>query len=69
VGFVPPSLGVGLPAAHGNSVKTRGLQEERVELDAWKGILDALTKLKSARDRGDESAGDSEIMGGAANSS
>ncbi|TFY71828.1 hypothetical protein EVG20_g1177 [Dentipellis fragilis] len=31
--------------------KTRGLQEERVERDAWKGMLQALTKLKDARAR------------------
>ena len=30
---------------------TRGLQEERVEKDAWKGILDALTRIKEARVR------------------
>jgi len=51
-GFVPPTLGVGLPAADGsNSKKNRGLQEERVERDAWKGILDALTRLKEANAR------------------
>jgi len=50
-GFVPPSLGVGLPPAEGSSRKNRGLQEERVEKDAWKGILDALTRLKQANDQ------------------
>ena len=30
---------------------SKGLQEERVERDAWKGILDALTRLKEAKDR------------------
>ena len=50
-GFVPPSLGVGLPSAEGSSRKNRGLQEERVEKDAWKGILDALTRLKQAKDQ------------------
>lgn len=29
----------------------RGLQEERMHRDAWRGILDALTQLKEARDR------------------
>ena len=29
---------------------SRGLQEERVERDAWIGILDALTRLKEARE-------------------
>jgi len=48
-GFVPPSLGVGLPCADGE--KSRGLQEERIERDAWKGILDALTRLKQAKER------------------
>lgn len=47
---MPPSLGVGLPTQDGNSTKkNRGLQEERVERDAWAGILDALTRLKHAQ--------------------
>ncbi|KAL5495075.1 hypothetical protein ACEPAI_537 [Sanghuangporus weigelae] len=29
----------------------RGLQEERINRDAWRGILDALTRLKQARGR------------------
>ncbi|KAG2138673.1 uncharacterized protein EDB93DRAFT_1090439 [Suillus bovinus] len=45
LGFVPPSLGVGLPRTAG----TRGLQEERVDRDAWVGILDALTRLKASQ--------------------
>ncbi|KAG1857591.1 uncharacterized protein F5891DRAFT_1184026 [Suillus fuscotomentosus] len=45
LGFVPPSLGVGLPRATG----TRGLQEERTDRDAWVGILDALTRLKTSQ--------------------
>ncbi|KAH7930484.1 hypothetical protein BV22DRAFT_1000772 [Leucogyrophana mollusca] len=50
-GFVPPSLGVGLPSGDaGSSGANRGLQEERVERDAWVGILDALTRLKAARE-------------------
>ncbi|EKM61473.1 uncharacterized protein PHACADRAFT_204644 [Phanerochaete carnosa HHB-10118-sp] len=58
-GFVPPSLGVGLPTATGASVEEggRGLQEERVERDAWAGILDALMRLKQTRDREREGAG------------
>ncbi|KAH9858256.1 hypothetical protein C2E23DRAFT_880893 [Lenzites betulinus] len=59
--FIPPPLGVGLPAAdgEGNARGERGLQEERVERDAWKGILDALTRIKEARDgeRGDMQTG------------
>ncbi|KZT08632.1 uncharacterized protein LAESUDRAFT_648550 [Laetiporus sulphureus 93-53] len=51
-GFVPPSLGVGLPSADEEYSKgTRGLQEERVERDAWKGIMDALKRLKEAREQ------------------
>jgi len=48
--FIPPSLGVGLPSADGEqkAQKSRGLQEERVERDAWMGTLDALTRLKQA---------------------
>lgn len=60
-GFVPPSLGVGMPSANGEYSKDgRGLQEERVERDAWRAILDALTRLKEARER-DETQGDSEM--------
>ena len=29
--------------------QTRGLLEERVERDAWGGVLDALTRLRDAR--------------------
>ncbi|KAH7907030.1 hypothetical protein BJ138DRAFT_1137717 [Hygrophoropsis aurantiaca] len=51
-GFVPPSLGVGLPSGDTDSNgESRGLQEERVERDAWVGILSALTRLKAARER------------------
>jgi len=49
-GFVPPSLGVGLPS-EGSSQTNRGLQEERVDRDAWKGILAALTRIKEVRDK------------------
>lgn len=50
-GFVPASFGVGLPNDLSNtSAKNRGLQEEKVDRDAWKGILEALTRLKEARD-------------------
>ena len=57
-GFVPPPQGVGLPAppapglsSHTGGVKeqTRGLLEERVERDAWHGVLDALTRLRDVR--------------------
>ena len=49
-GFIPPSLGVGLPS-EGSSQTSRGLQEERVDRDAWKGILAALTRIKEVRDK------------------
>ncbi|KAG5340747.1 hypothetical protein C0989_000411 [Termitomyces sp. Mn162] len=50
-GFVPPSLGVGLPQSDGDDgKKNRGLQEERIERDTWQGILAALTRLKVAQD-------------------
>ncbi|OBZ68466.1 hypothetical protein A0H81_11608 [Grifola frondosa] len=51
-GFIPPSMGVGLPSTNGSAGKgTRGLQEARVERDAWQGVLDALTRLKEQRDK------------------
>lgn len=51
-GFIPPALGVGVPSADGDYSKgTRGLQEERIERDAWRAILDALTRLKEAKER------------------
>ena len=49
-GFIPPSLGVGLPS-EGSSQTNRGLQEERVDRDAWKGILAALIRIKEVRDK------------------
>lgn len=33
---------------------SRGLQEERVERDAWQGIVDALTRLKAAKEKEDK---------------
>ncbi|KAJ7044923.1 hypothetical protein C8F04DRAFT_1249368 [Mycena alexandri] len=62
--FVPPSLGVGLPSSDdgdggsGSGTtplrKNRGLQEERIERDAWKGILDALRRLKAEQQQQNE---------------
>ncbi|KIL01029.1 hypothetical protein PAXRUDRAFT_128520 [Paxillus rubicundulus Ve08.2h10] len=52
-GFVPPSLGVNIPTDGGGTGEVYlGLQEERVGRDAWVGILDALTRLKAAQERG-----------------
>ncbi|KAJ7601302.1 hypothetical protein FB45DRAFT_973907 [Roridomyces roridus] len=56
--FVPPSLGVGMPSADDDGStprKNRGLQEERIERDAWKGILDALRRLKEEQEQQDSS--------------
>lgn len=51
MGTVPAALGVGLPSIDTEAARrTRGLQEERVERDAWTGIVDALKRLKAARD-------------------
>jgi hypothetical protein len=50
-GFIPPSLGVGLPADGSSKQKNRGLQEERMERDAWQGILAALARIKEAKDK------------------
>nr|GAT61314.1 predicted protein [Mycena chlorophos] len=52
--FTPPSLGVGLPASSSAEKQNRGLQEERVERDAWKGILDALQRLKLKQEQESE---------------
>ncbi|KAI0673587.1 hypothetical protein C8Q78DRAFT_1017873 [Trametes maxima] len=52
--FIPPPLGVGLPSTDeksGTARGERGLQEERVERDAWKGVLAALTRIKEVRER------------------
>jgi len=43
--FIPPPLGAGLPSE--GSRHKFGLQEERVERDAWNAILGALTKLQA----------------------
>ncbi|KAJ7070585.1 hypothetical protein C8F01DRAFT_1206360 [Mycena amicta] len=58
--FVPASLGVGVPPSSADDGSTsastrqnRGLQEERVERDAWKGILDALRRLKVEQETGE----------------
>ncbi|THH19680.1 hypothetical protein EW146_g1533 [Bondarzewia mesenterica] len=55
--FTPAATGVGLPSSsdsntedgHPPGPKIRGLQEERVERDAWRGVLDALTRIRDAR--------------------
>ncbi|THH10962.1 hypothetical protein EW145_g964 [Phellinidium pouzarii] len=56
--FVPQPAGVGTPSPSSDGAEAeagekadskRGLQEERVNRDAWRGILDALTRLKEAR--------------------
>ncbi|KAI6136256.1 hypothetical protein F5141DRAFT_1208625 [Pisolithus sp. B1] len=59
--FVPPSLGVSIPTpsastagnkgGEGTGEVSRGLQEERVDRDAWVGILNALKRLKVAREQ------------------
>ena len=71
-GFVPPALGVGLPQTTTGSedsvesdshAKTRGLQEERVERDAWRGVLDSLVRMKKARGPARDSDGDAFMIG------
>ena len=59
-GFVPPPTGVPTPASantsadgrepKGDEETRRGLQKERINRDAWKGILDALKRIKEARE-------------------
>ncbi|KAI0270419.1 hypothetical protein BC834DRAFT_861335 [Gloeopeniophorella convolvens] len=69
-GFVPPRQGVGLPASPGESAekgsgeKARGLLEERVERDAWRGVFDALARLQDARRAEDRD--EDVVMGGVA---
>ena len=53
---LPPSVsdrgssGTGAEGSHSQTKeKTRRLFEERVERDAWRGALDALTRLMEAR--------------------
>jgi len=43
------SSGAGSGGGDGVKEQTRGLLEERVERDAWGGVLDALTRLRDAR--------------------
>lgn len=47
---MPPSLGAGLPTQDGAGQPNMGLQEERVQRDAWKRITSALQRLKDVRD-------------------
>ena len=43
---------MGIPSNDGDYSKgSRGLQEERIERDAWVAILSALTRLKEAKRR------------------
>jgi len=43
LGFVPPSFGVGPEAG----MNAQGLQETRVERDAWRDVTDALERLRA----------------------
>jgi len=66
-GFIPPALGVSLPSSSNEGPATaergrHGLQEERVERDAWLGILKALTQLKEARGREQQEQKEAENM-------
>lgn len=47
---MPPSLGVTIPTDSTKTGLSLGLQEERIGRDAWVGILDALVRLKAARE-------------------
>lgn len=38
--------------------ESKGLQEVRVERDAWKGVSDALRRLQISRKKGDQSQQD-----------
>ncbi|TFL06148.1 hypothetical protein BDV98DRAFT_558907 [Pterulicium gracile] len=54
-GFVPPSLGVGLPSVDDANMddgqkSNAGLQEERLGRDAWEGILAALKKIEAGHE-------------------
>lgn len=49
--FVPPTTGVGSPNAFDDTSlkESKPLQEVRVERDAWKGVLDALQRIKEQK--------------------
>ncbi|KAG8899809.1 hypothetical protein FRB99_006440 [Tulasnella sp. 403] len=50
--FVPSALGVGPSrTAEGKEAERQGLQETRVEKEAWLGIADGLRKLKELQER------------------
>ena len=65
-GVGTPSLSDGIPGTADSSIGTSnatsnsrqqskwGLQEERISRDAWKGMLDALTRLRAIRERSDQ---------------
>jgi len=58
VGAVPPTFGVGLPTTSSDENggassarrNDRGLQESKVERDAWKNLHDVLAKMKAKRE-------------------
>ncbi|EIN14407.1 hypothetical protein PUNSTDRAFT_130040 [Punctularia strigosozonata HHB-11173 SS5] len=62
-GFVPPPLGVGLPSVGlAAGKRSRGLQEERVERDAWLLVVDALKRLKEAKEADDAQSKDQMVF-------
>ena len=70
----PPALGgLQLSSDAGSGVdagvkeQTRGLLEERVECDAWRGVLDALTRLRDARraEAAERGVGEDDVFMGA----
>ncbi|KIJ55454.1 hypothetical protein M422DRAFT_57872 [Sphaerobolus stellatus SS14] len=63
--FVPPSFGVGLPNdpnAANSKEANKSLQEIRVERDAWKGVLNALQRLKAAKAKERENGSQDTLM-------
>jgi hypothetical protein len=58
------SSGTGTEGSHSAKEKTRGLLEERVEHDAWRGALDALTRLMDARRAAEAAEAEAQPMEG-----
>ena len=48
---IPPPTNPGDGNSSNSTTESRGLQEERIERDAWRGVLDALTRIRDQRSK------------------